>query len=133
MAPCFWLRADYMISIKDLCVFPCCHNNAVQRGIIAAPPAQANQIYCLRAHHKTKVKNIDLILMHVSFQGRTAQKRALAGACTIALAQCFKPIKYEIKQRKNEPWQVLALLPWLNNGSKQVHVMFLTICSNSRV
>ena len=28
---------------------------------------------------------------------------------------------------------MLALLPWLNNWSKQVHVMFLSICSNSRV
>ena len=43
MAPCFWLKTDYMFSIKDLCVFPCCHGNAVQHGIIAAPPARANQ------------------------------------------------------------------------------------------
>ena len=88
MAPCFWLRTDYMISIKDLCVFPCCHNNAVQRSIIAAPPAQANQIYCLTAHHKTKVKNIDLILMHVSFQKNISQlRKSLIGSYGISFQQ----------------------------------------------
>ena len=44
-------------------------------------------------------------------------------ARTIALAQCFKPIPYEIEQHRNEPWQVLALLPLLNNGSEQVHII----------
>ena len=77
-----------MISIKDLCVFPCCHNNAVQRGIIAAPPAQANQIYCLTAHYKTKVKNIDLILMHVSFQKNISQLvLSVAQTCTPEIFQ----------------------------------------------
>ena len=88
MAPCFWLITDCMISIKDMCVFPCCHNNAVQRGIIAAPPAQANQIYCLTAHHKTKVKNIDLILMHVSFQKNISQlRKSLIGSDGISFQQ----------------------------------------------
>ena len=51
----------------------------------------------------------------------------------IALAQCFKPITYKIDQHRNEPWQVLAQLPLLNNGSEQVHTMFLSICSSPRL
>ena len=101
MAPCFWLRTDYMISIKDLCVFPCCHNNAVQRGIIAAPPAQANQIYCLTAHHKTKVKNIDLILMHVSLQKNISQLRKYCwiDRC-ITHFSCYHPKNIRSKNTK---------------------------------